>query len=59
MAALKNMAYHSPHPSKQDKRAVIQFLGTEGSQAADVPRWQQAVYSSACVCEKRRPKTGA
>jgi transposase len=43
------MTYQIPHPSKQDQRAVIQFLGAEGCQPANIHRRMQAVYGNACV----------
>lgn len=41
--------YQIPHPSKQDQRAVIQFLGAEGCQPAKIHQRMQAVYGNACV----------
>lgn len=41
--------YQIPHPSKQDQRAVIQFLGAEGCQPAKIYQRMQAVYGNACV----------
>ena len=37
------------HPSKQDQRAVIRFLGAEGCQPVVIYHRMQAVYGNACV----------
>jgi transposase len=41
--------YQISHPSKQDQRAVIQFLGAEGCQPAKIHQRMQTVYGNACV----------
>ena len=41
--------YQILHPSKQDQRAVIQFLGAEGCQPVEIYHRMQAVYGNACV----------
>lgn len=43
------MAFKIPNPSKQDQRAVIQFLSAEGCQPAEVFRRMKDVYGDACV----------
>jgi transposase len=45
----ETMMYQIPHPSKQDQRAVIQFLGAEGCQPGKIHQRMQAVYGNACV----------
>jgi hypothetical protein len=47
--SVENMAYHIPNSSKQDHRAVIQFLRPEDSQPAQIHRRMQAMYGNACV----------
>lgn len=41
--------YQILQPSKQDQRAVIQFLGAEGCQPVEIYHRMQAVYGNACV----------
>jgi hypothetical protein len=43
------MKYRVVNLSKQDYRVVIQFLGTEWCQPAEIHRWTNAIYGAACV----------
>jgi hypothetical protein len=47
------MVYHIPQPSKQDQRAVIQFLGAEGCQPMEIHQRMKAMYSNACMSEQQ------
>jgi hypothetical protein len=40
--SLENVAYHFPHLTKQDQCAVIQLLGVEDCQPAEIYQWMQA-----------------
>jgi hypothetical protein len=41
--------YQVVNPSKQDQTAMIQFLGVEGCQTAEIHKWMNVIYGAACV----------
>jgi hypothetical protein len=48
----RDTTYQILHPSEQDQRAVIHFLGAEGCQPLEIYHRTQTVCGNACV-----PKT--